>query len=91
MINYGSIWTDSLTVVLGLQALVEPSGVSEQAPMVPPQKDAPAPNSANGVMSTFAGTGEPGYSGDGGPALEATWGGEHSAILTLPVTAANAA
>ena len=28
----------------------------------------------NGVMSTFAGTGEFGYSGDGGPALQATWG-----------------
>ncbi len=30
---------------------------------------------ANGVMSTLAGTGEFGYSGDGGPALDATWGG----------------
>jgi len=29
---------------------------------------------ANGVMSTFAGTGEPGYTGDGGLALTATWG-----------------
>ena len=29
---------------------------------------------AKGVMSTFAGTGEPGYSGDGGPALASTWG-----------------
>ena len=30
---------------------------------------------ANGVMSTLAGTGEFGYTGDGGPAREATWGG----------------
>lgn len=29
---------------------------------------------ANGLMSTFAGTGERGYSGDNGPALSATWG-----------------
>ncbi len=28
----------------------------------------------NGIMTTFAGTGEMGYSGDGGPALAATWG-----------------
>ena len=27
-----------------------------------------------GIITTVAGTGEPGYSGDGGPALEATWG-----------------
>ena len=30
---------------------------------------------ANGTMTTFAGTGEKGYSGDGGPALSATWNG----------------
>ena len=30
---------------------------------------------ANGIMSTLAGTGEFGYSGDGGPAISATWGG----------------
>ena len=29
---------------------------------------------ASGIMSTFAGTGEGGYSGDGGPALASTWG-----------------
>ena len=28
----------------------------------------------HGIMSTWAGTGERGYSGDGGPALRATWG-----------------
>ena len=30
---------------------------------------------ADGVMSTLAGTGEFGYSGDGGPSVDATWGG----------------
>ena len=30
---------------------------------------------ASGVMSTLAGTGEFGYTGDGGPAIAATWGG----------------
>lgn len=29
---------------------------------------------ANGIMSTIAGTGEGGYTGDGGPARDATWG-----------------
>jgi sugar lactone lactonase YvrE len=29
---------------------------------------------ATGIITTVAGTGEPGYSGDGGPALAATWG-----------------
>ena len=30
---------------------------------------------ARGIMHTLAGTGEFGYTGDGGPAMEATWGG----------------
>ncbi len=30
---------------------------------------------ASGMMHTLAGTGEFGYTGDGGPALAATWGG----------------
>ena len=29
---------------------------------------------ADGIMTTFAGTGERGYDGDGGPAMTATWG-----------------
>ena len=29
---------------------------------------------ANGIISTYAGTGERGYSGDGGSAIIATWG-----------------
>jgi streptogramin lyase len=31
-------------------------------------------DAATGIITTVAGTGEPGYSGDGGPALAATWG-----------------
>ena len=34
---------------------------------------------ANGIMATLAGTGEPGYTGDGGLAIEATWGAPKAA------------
>lgn len=34
---------------------------------------------ASGIMSTLAGTGERGYSGDGGPAITATWGAPKAA------------
>ena len=41
---------------------------------------------AHGIMSTYAGTGERGYSGDRSPALTATWGAPRPSAVTTTAT-----